>query len=45
MTALRRNEASRWAANDILQRNPTNMAVDISKIKLDPVIKDKLLAD
>jgi len=45
MTALRKNEASRWVASDILARQPTAMAVDINKVKLDPLIKDKLLSD
>jgi hypothetical protein len=46
LQALRRNEASRWAANDIIQRNPhTIAAVDINKVRLDPAIKDKLVND
>lgn len=38
---LRKNEASRWAAQDIIQGSPG----DIYKMKLDPVLKDKLLSD
>lgn len=45
MLSLRRNEASRWAANDILSRQPSNMAVDINKVRLDPVLKEKLVND
>jgi hypothetical protein len=43
--SLRRNEASRWAANDILARQPSGMITDINKMKLDPLIKDKLMSD
>lgn len=45
MSGLRKNEASRWAANDILARQPSNMSVDINRVKLDPVIKDRLVSD
>jgi hypothetical protein len=42
--ALRKNEASRWVANDILQRGPKG-TLDLDKVRLDPVLKDKLVAD
>lgn len=45
ISSLRKNEASRWAASDILARQPSGIAVDINRIKLDPMIKDKLLSD
>ena len=45
MSSLRKNEASRWVANDILLRPPSIAAVDISRVKLDPAIRDKLLSD
>jgi len=45
LTSMRRNEASRWAANDIIHRPPSIAAVDISRVKLDPAIKDKLISD
>ena len=41
-TALRKNEASRWAANDIIQRGGVpSTGVDITRVKLDPSVKDK----
>lgn len=43
---LRKNEASRWAANDIIARGgPISGNLDIQKVKLDPRVKDKLVAD
>ena len=45
ISSLRKNEASRWAASDILAMQPSGIAVDINRIKLDPMIKDKLLSD
>lgn len=46
MQGLRRNEASRWAANDIISRSPNTIAaVNINQVKLDPAIKDKLVSD
>ena len=44
MQTLRKNEASRWAANDIIQRNPVG-GIDLDRVKLDPAIKDKFLHD
>ena len=41
ITALRRNEASRWVGNDIIA-NPSR---DFNKMKLDPALKDKLVTD
>lgn len=42
--ALRKNEASRWAANDIIQKHGiSNGNIDITRVKLDPSVKDKLL--
>ena len=44
MQGLRKNEASRWAANDIIQKHGIpNQKYDITKVKLDPTVKDKLL--
>ena len=45
LTALRKNEASRWVANDIIQKGGGTGNVDITRVKLDPVIKDKLVTD
>ena len=46
ISALRRNEASRWVANDIIQKGGTTSGgVDITKVKLDPAVKDKLVSD
>ena len=46
LQSLRRNEASRWVANDILKRGNSNLGqVDYSNIKLDPALKDKLVTD
>lgn len=45
-SGLRKNEASRWAANDIIQRGGApSSGIDITKVKLDPTIKDKLVTD
>jgi hypothetical protein len=44
LLALRKNEASRWAANDIIQRNAMGR-IDLDRVKLDPAIKDKFLHD
>lgn len=46
LTGLRRNEASRWVANDIIQRGGAPQSgIDITRIKLDPAVKDKLVTD
>lgn len=46
MSGLRRNEASRWAANDIIQRGGIpSSGIDITRVKLDPAVKDKLVTD
>ena len=34
LQGLRKNEASRWAANDIIQRNP--LGTDLDRVRLDP---------
>lgn len=46
INSLRKNEASRWVANDIIQRGgaPTS-GIDITRVKLDPAVKDKLVTD
>ena len=45
-TSLRKNEASRWVANDIIQRGGgPSSGFDITRVKLDPAVKDKLLTD
>ena len=36
ITSLRKNEASRWVANDIIKKNPPSGNIDITRIKLDP---------
>ena len=36
ITSLRKNEASRWVANDIIKKNPPSGSIDITRIKLDP---------
>jgi len=44
--ALRANEASRWAANDIIKRGgPINQSVEFNRLKLDPAVKDRLVTD
>ena len=44
--SLRKNEASRWVANEIIQKvNIPNQGIDITRVKLDPKVKDKLLND
>lgn len=46
MSGLRRNEASRWVANDIIQKGGAlTTGVDITRVKLDPIIKDRLVTD
>ena len=43
---MKKNDASRWAANDIISRGgPISGNIDLQKVKLDPRIKDKLIAD
>ena len=44
---FRKNEASRWVANDIIQKRgpPLIEGIDIMRVKLDPAIKDKLVSD
>jgi hypothetical protein len=44
LSALRKNEASRWVANDIIQKGGAP-GIDITRVKLDPAIKDKLVTD
>eukprot|EP00347_Sterkiella_histriomuscorum_P021982 403332092 len=45
-TSLRKNEASRWVANDIIQRGGgPSSGFDITRVQLDPAVKDKLLTD
>jgi len=39
ISGLRKNEASRWVANEVLQK------IDMSRVRLDPAIKDKLISD
>ena len=39
ISGLRKNEASRWVANEVLQK------IDMSRVILDPAIKDKLISD
>ena len=39
ISGLRKNEASRWDANEVLQK------IDMSRVRLDPAIKDKLISD
>jgi len=44
--SLRKNEASRWVANDIISKGGAlNSHIDISRVKLEPHIKDKLVSD
>ncbi len=46
ITGLRRNEASRWVANDIIQKGgPLTKGIDITRVKLDPLVKDRLVTD
>lgn len=46
LSGLRRNEASRWVANDIIQRGGApSSGIDITRVKLDPALKDKLVTD
>jgi hypothetical protein len=43
---LRRNEASRWVANDIISKGgPISQSVDLTRVKLDPSVKNKLVSD
>ena len=44
--ALKRNEASRWAANDLIKKGGApSSGIDFSRIRLDPSVKDKLVSD
>ena len=44
--SLRRNEASRWVANDIISKGGAlNPNFDITRVKLDPSVKNKLVSD
>ncbi len=46
ITGLRKNEASRWVANDIIQKGGApSSGIDITRVKLDPSVKDKLISD
>ena len=47
ISSLRKNEASRWVANDIIQKRgpPLIEGIDITRVKLDPAVKDKLVTD
>lgn len=47
LQTLRKNEASRWAANDIISKRgpPLVEGIDITRVKLDPAVKDKLVSD
>ena len=41
----RRNEASRWVANDIIKKGGVGGSMDFARVKLDPQVKDKLVSD
>jgi hypothetical protein len=46
ISSLRKNEASRWVANDIISKGGApSSGIDITRVKLDPAIKDKLVTD
>lgn len=46
LSGLRRNEASRWVANDIISKGGAlTSGVDITRIKLDPSVKDNLVSN
>jgi len=46
LSGLRKNEASRWVANDIIKKGGApSSGIDITRVKLDPMIKDKLVTD
>jgi hypothetical protein len=44
--SLRKNEASRWVANDIISKGgPLSSNIDLARVKLDPSVKNKLVGD
>jgi hypothetical protein len=46
LDGLRRNEASRWVANDIIKKGGApSSGIEFNRIKLDPAVKNKLVSD
>ena len=43
---IRKNEQGRWVANELIAKGgPLSQSYDLTRVKLDPSVKNKLVSD